>query len=106
MSCLTAWRLPESLGWPKKYKIGPTNMAYYTEKDLKPKDVRGKRFEIKAKQKSARKRPIFGWTPIQAVEVKLLGFLLQNIPLITKYLLPEKISLLTSLQAEMKEVGF
>ena len=39
---------------------------------------------------------------IQAVEEKSLGFIiLQNIHLYEKYLLPEKISLLTSLQAEI-----
>ena len=41
-------------------------------------------------------------TQIQAVKVILVGFFLQNVHFITKYLLSEKISLLTSLQAEIQ----
>ena len=47
----------------------------------------------------------FMCTQIQAVEVKLLGFVLQNVHLTTKYLLSEKICLLTSLQAEIQGRG-
>ena len=47
------------------------------------------KFEIKAKKKI---RPIFWCTLIQAVELTLLGFFLQNVHLITKYLLPEKLA--------------
>ena len=43
MLCLTAWRrLPESPGWPEKYKnvkMCPNNMTFHTEKDLKYKNV-------------------------------------------------------------------
>ena len=42
------------------------------------------------------KRPIFWCTIIQAVKFKMLDFFLQNVHLITKYLL--KISLITSIQ--------
>ena len=44
------------------------------------------------------KGQFFWCTQIQALKVKLLGYFLQNVHLITKYLLSEKISLLTSLQ--------
>ena len=87
----------------------PNNMAFHTEKDLNSKcqgvkslyykDVNTE-WNLKSKpKKSAWKRPILWSTLIQAVKIKLLEFLLQNVHLITKYLLPEKFRLLTFLQA-------
>ena len=70
MSCLTAWGPPQ-IGLPKKVQKRPLNKQYgfYPEKDLKSKNVKGKKVYIlakdvnterkfKSKPKSwARKRP-------------------------------------------------
>ena len=52
------------------------------------------KFEIKANKIFCLKKAYFWCTLIQAVEVKLHGFF-KNTHLMIKYLLPEKISLLT-----------
>ena len=88
MSWLTAWRVPESLGWPtkcKNVKIWPNNMTFRTDKDLKTKNFRGKKvcilakdidskrkFEIKAKKFRLEKGLFFWDTLIQAVVSKTL----------------------------------
>ena len=46
-----------------------------------------------------------GCTLIQAVGSQIAWIFFLNVYLSTKYLIPEKISLLTSLQAEIKEGG-
>ena len=52
------------------------------------------------------KKAYFWCTLIHTVKVKLLGyFFLQKAHLITKYLLPEKISLLNSLHGEIRGGG-
>ena len=48
---------------------------------------------------------IFWCTVIRQLESNCLDFFLQKVHLITKYLLPEKISHLTSLQAEIQGGG-
>ena len=106
ISCLTAWRVSKSLGLPKKcknVKIWPNNMTLSTDNDLKSKNFRGKKvyilarninskrkFEMKAKQILAWKRPIFWVTIIQAIVSKTLRifyrifFCLQNISTVKK----------------------
>ena len=81
MSNLTVWRLPESLGWPKKMQKRRM-VRFLTKKDLKSKNVRGdkvyilakdviteRKFEIKAKKVFCLKRHILCCTLIQAVEI-------------------------------------
>ena len=87
---------------PKNFKNN--QYGFHTEKDLKSKNFKDvnkeRKFEFKAITNRPEKGRFFG-----AVKVKLLGLFLQNVHLITKYLLPEKISLVTSLQAEIKGGG-
>ena len=83
--CLTAWRrLPESPGWPEKYKnvkMCPNNMTFHTDKDLKPNNFRRKKakeidskrkFEIKAKKCQLEKGLFLLVSLIQAVVFKTL----------------------------------
>ena len=51
-----------------------------------------RKIEIKAKKLFGLKKAYFWGTLIQAVEVKLLRFFLQNAHLMKKYLLPEKLA--------------
>ena len=102
ISCLTAWRVLESLGWPKKcknFKIWQNNMTLRTDKDLKSKKFIWKKvyilakhidsksqkrqFEIKAKKNWAWKRPIFLGHPYSGSCVQNAKTLLQNIFLFT-----------------------
>ena len=63
-------------------------MTFHIDKDLKN--------GCQYKKKMARKRPSFWYTLIQAVEEEMHEYFLQNIHLYEKYILIEKISLLTS----------
>ena len=59
--------------------------------------------EIKAQKKARpKKRPIFGGTLFRQLKSNRLDFFLQSVNFILKYVLPEKISLLISLQAKIK----
>ena len=91
MSNLTAWELPESIGWPKRKCKKRQNLTklygFHTEKDIKSKNARKKKvfilakdviterkFEIKAENKIGMKKACFCFTRIQAVEVNFLEF--------------------------------
>ena len=100
ISCLTAWRVPESLGWSKKcknVKIWPNNMTLSTDKDLKSNKFKGekvyilakdidsrRKLEIKAKNISAWKRPIFLGHPNSGSFLQNAIFCLQNINTLKK----------------------
>ena len=86
ITCLTAWRVPESLGWPKKFKnvkIWPNNMTLCTDKTLKSKNLiflyisQGYRFKKKIWNQSKKyqlEKNLFFWvTLIQAVVSKRLA---------------------------------
>ena len=58
-SCLTACRVLEWLGWPKKcksVKFCPNNTTLRTDKDLKSKNARGKKVYILAKNIDSKRK--------------------------------------------------
>ena len=59
MSCLTAWRLPESPEWPikcKNVKICPNNMTVHIDKDLQSNNFRRKKVYILAKDVDSKRK--------------------------------------------------
>ena len=117
ISCLTAWRVPECLGWPKTAEYDQITRLYVLIKTLNQKMSGGKKFiyqpriwiqkeNLKSKPKKIwLEKGLFFWvTLIQAV-VQNAQTLLQNIFLFTKYQYLEKISLFLLLRAE-KTGGF
>ena len=63
--------------------LWPNSMAFHTEKDLKSKNVRGKKVYILARdvntENKAKQISAWKWPIIWSVKVKLLGFFLQNV---------------------------
>ena len=119
MSNLTAWELPESIGWPKRKCKKRQNLTklygFHTEKDIKSKNARKKKVFILAKdviterkiwnQSQKQNRPEKGlllFHPDSGSWSQISWFFLQNVHLVTKYILTEKVSLFISLQAEFK----
>ena len=99
MSCLTAWRLPWSLGCPKQFKnvkIWPNNMTVYNDKDLKSKHFRvfffyisqGCRFKTKIRnqsQKNGLKKAYYCVQPNSGSWSQIAWINNKNVHLITKF---------------------